>query len=173
MADLRTGPPSGPGSPVAYAAREVASGAVLTEGDVAVTELAPDSPLRPAALLPGDVVGRTVVGDLAPGEMITAARIVDDGARAGLATMPVAFDDNALASFLVPGMSIDVVWSSELSGRGPEVVVRGARVLRVGAGPDGSLGPGSGTPVLLELQEADAVRLAAAQGSGSLSVLVR
>lgn len=162
------------GVPVVVAARDVRSGSVIAPQDVVTAEVPTDSPLRGAALTSEAVVGRTAVGDLVAGEMITDSRIIEQSARPGYATMPVAFSDPELTPFLTPGMRIDIVWTpDDLSDRPPQVVATDARVLQVGTGSDIRAGPGSGMPVLLEVAEGDTVRLAGAMGSGALSVLVR
>lgn len=173
LIDVR-GPVSAPGIPVALAARDIRSGSVLQPGDVLVSEVPADSPMSAVAVPAESVVGRTAVGDLLAGEMVTGSRLIDQAVRPGFATMPVSFTDPELTPFLTPGMRIDIVWTpDDLSGGTPAVVAQDARVLRVGAGPDSPGGPGSGVPVLLEVAEPDTVRLAGAMGSGSLSVLVR
>lgn len=169
------GPVEAAGVAAAVAVRDVRSGSVISPQDVLITDVPLDSPLRGVALAPEAVIGRSALGDLLAGEMITASRITEQAARPGYATMPVSFADPELTPFLTPGMRIDIVWTpDEMSGRAPEVVAVDARVLQVGTGSDAvDRGPGASMPVLLEVAEPDTVRLAGAMGSGSLSVLVR
>jgi len=161
----------------AIANGDIAAGTLLQRSDVGTAAILPDSPLRSVALQPGDVVGLRATGDLAAGEMLTETRVADgDGAPPGYTTMPVTFADAKLAAFLAPGMQLDIVWTpDDLSGQPPQVVARLARVVRLPAADEGRLGPagGLGVPVLLQVAEADAVGLAAAMGSGSLSILLR
>jgi Flp pilus assembly protein CpaB len=158
---------------VAYAARPISSGSVIDPADVGTVQVDRDSPLGWAGLPPDAVFGRTAVGDLAAGEMVTANRITDGSVRPGFAAMPVSFATEDLTQFLTAGSRIDIVWApGEFSDRAAEVVVRDARILQV-APPSQSAGSSTGASVLLEVAEADAVRLAAAMTSGSLSVLGR
>ena len=166
-----------PGVPAVIVAREVRSGGILAAEDLQVTMLPADSPLQAVALEPQEVIGSATIGDLRPGEMVTTTRLVSKEAPPpGYATMPVSIDDPEVAAFLAPGMRIDIVWTpDDFTGAGPAVVAQDVRVLQVGSG--NAAGPSSMTrgavSVLLEVAEADTVRLAAATSSGSLSVLLR
>lgn len=168
--DLR--PVDGTLIPVPYAARSISSGTVLGPGDIGTTGVPASSPLLGVTPDPADVIGSTASGDLAAGELISAGRLADPaGRRPGYVTMPVTFADNDLGQFLAAGQVIDIVWTpGDLSGKPAEVVVRRATVDRIPTRADGIAG---GTAVLLEVAEDDAVRLAAAMASGSLSVVRR
>lgn len=159
---------------VAVAARDLSSGTVLEPDDIDVADVPAGSRLAGSSLAPQAAVGRSTVGDMRAGEMITATRLLSaDDAAAGFASMPVTFADPELSAFLVPGMTLDVMWTpSDFTGEPPRIVAEGARVLRVG--PDGAGISSTGSiSVLLQVADADTVGLAAAMSSGSLSVVVR
>ena len=157
---------------IAVAVGEIRSGTVLGPGDVQTDQVAFGSLLAEAGLPPDAVVGRTTVGDLGPGEMVTATRLLDgESAAPGLATVPVRFEDAQLTDFLQPGMRIDVVWTPDGLGAGaPEILAHDARVLQVGQADESLVD--SPPTVLLEVDGEASVRLAGAQRSGSLSVLL-
>ncbi len=162
---------------VVIAGRDLTSGSVLAIDDVAVASIPRGSPLAAAALSPEQVIGRTTVGDLRSGEMITASRVRgEDATRPGYATMPVTFDDPQITAFLVPGMRLDIVWTpDDFTTRAPRVVAEDVGVLRVEppAGSGDRAFSGGSVSVLLEVRRADTVGLAGAMSSGSLKVLVR
>ncbi len=165
------------GGSAVVASRDTSAGSLLTRNDIDVIDLPAGSPLASVALDPDGVVGRRTRGDLGAGEMITSTRLAtSDGAPPGYTTMPVTFSDPEITTFLSPGMRIDIVWSPDsLSGEPPQLVAEAVLVVSIGgAGPGrdelGSLDPVS---VLLQVRDADTVNLAAAAGSGRLSVLVR
>ena len=158
---------------VAVAAGSIRSGTVLGPDDVVADQVASGSRLAQVGLPQDDVVGRTTIGDLEPGEMLTATRLLSgEGAAPGLATVPVRFDDGQLTAFLEPGMRVDVVWTPDGLGEATsEIIAADARVLQVGDAGESLVD--SPPTVLLEVDRAASVRLAGAQRSGSLSVLLR
>lgn len=168
--------PGAAGRSVVLAARDLPAGTRLTSGDLDVAALPASSPLAGAALEEADVLGRTTVGPVPAGEMVTASRLFgDDGAAAtpGYTTMPVVFDEPAIASFLAPGMVVDLLWTpGTLDDGGAQVVARGARVVGMPDGTQsGMLGGGAqAPPVLVEVRTGDAATTAAALGTGSLTV---
>lgn len=153
-----------------YAAHPIAGGATIGESDIATAVLPAGSPLLAAALPAEQVLGRTALGHISAGELLTASRLAPSGPRAGYVTMPVVFERSELTDFLHSGDVVDIMWiPDQIDDRAAEVVVRGATVVR--APQEAALGAGSA--VLLEVREEDAARLAAAAAAGSLSVVQR
>jgi hypothetical protein len=174
--DLARRSADGAGVPAALASEAVPAGAVLGPDDVTLTDVAPDSPLASVALSREAVVGRTTTDQLEPGEMITAGRLADaDDAPAGTTVMPVPFPDATIANYLTPGAVLDVIWiPDEFQREPPRIVARAAVVMPdpVPGGPD-DRAAWQDRSILLRVTDADAVELAAALGSGRLSVLLR
>lgn len=144
MTELR--PPPAPTEPVVVLARDVAAGAVLTEADVAVVdvaaELAPERALRDPAELIG---GRLAVG-LPAGLPLTGHVLAGPGLAAaapdGHVVVPVRLADGAMAALLRPGDEVDLLTTAaDAAGTvgAAQVVVAGAVVVSLHDGASGGL----------------------------------
>lgn len=147
---------------VVVAAHAVPSGTVLSEDDLRGARVRVDA-AQPAALTTvSDAVGRRLAAALAPGEALTAGRLVPRGAADGLATGRVALHvvaaDPASVDLLAPGVVARVY---PVAG-GPPLAVA-AEVLSPDPPTDGGdplLGGTAsrrGVVLSLTLAEADAV----------------
>lgn len=165
---LQLRPPSEPVTPVLVAARDVAAGTVLAEVDLRVDHVPRDS-VQPGALAaPTDAVGRRVGSGLAPGEVLTASRLVPrgalDGLPAGRVALHVVSADPAAVDLLAPGLAARVYPAAG----GPALAV-GATVLAADPPSRGGAAsltdaPPRGVVLSLSATEADAVL----SGHGSL-----
>ncbi len=169
----------GPTVAVAVARTDLPAGSVLAATDVGQARLEQDSPLAAVGVSPDAVVGRSTADPLTAGEMITPGRLAEQGASlAGTTVLPVPFPDPAIADYLTPGTVIDVLWiPDEFDAQQPRIVAQDAVVLP-DPGSAETRGAGGGgawqsRPTLLRVADADAIELAAALGSGRLSVLLR
>lgn len=164
------------GTEVLAAARDVAAGAVVRAEDLAVVALPPDL-VPDGALLPGaDVVGRLAAGALRAREPLTDVRLVGPGLLAslgvdGLVAVPVRLADPAAAALLRPGDRVDVLAASTAPDGPPAaaVVAAAAPVLAV---PEATAAA-EGALVVLAAPPSTAARLASAEVSSRLSVVVR
>ena len=174
-------PDGGPPVAVVAAAREVPRGSVLTGQALELVTL-PSRFVPPGALR--DVAsagGRTVVVDLAAGEIVTELRLAGAGAGPTASLVPPglrAVQVPVAASVGVkPGDLVDVIATFGGGGAHTEVTGEALEVLRVdrgGAGADFGGAPTSGTVgLVLLVTPYEAERLAFASAFASLSIAVR
>jgi pilus assembly protein CpaB len=162
---------------VLVAARDLASGATLTEADVAVArwpvELIPAGALRG----PADAGGRILAGAARAGEPLTDVRLAGPAppGRTGdprVAAVPVRLADPDVAGLLVPGSRVDVITPGPAADR-PVVLAADAAVVTVVAAESDALGQARGRLVLVTLPRADAARVAAAALADQVTVTLR
>ena len=152
--------------PVVVAAADLAPGAVLTEGDVAVAAYPPA--LRPTGTVadPADVVGRALIGGIRSGEPLTDAGLagaaLTDQLAAGQVAAPVRPADLAVSALVQPGDRVDVLATPPGAARA-EVVAAGAPVLATPGPDDDGL-------LLLAVDGDTAARLAAAATTATLTL---
>lgn len=152
--------------PVVVATVDLAPGAVLTAGDVAVAAYPSD--LRPAGAVsdPAAVVGRPLTGGVRSGEPLTDAGLAGAGPAeqltAGQVAAPVRPADLAVSALVQPGDRVDVLATPPGAARA-EVVAAGAPVL---AAP----GPQDDGLLLLAVDGDTATRLAAAATTATLTL---
>ncbi|GAC68703.1 SAF domain-containing protein [Gordonia soli] len=156
------------------AARDLLPGQALAADDLVPirvpTGLLPDGAIR----MSSDAVGRTVVGRVRSGELITDTRLISGRLPAQLTgdrrarLVPVHIADETVASVLREGDLVDVVTEDS------EIVARGAIVaLNARPADSGALsGRVAAAPVLLAMDEAAAHRVAAAALRSSIAVVV-
>lgn len=160
VAELRPPPP--PSATVLVAARAVPAGTVLALGDVRAAATAVDAAQPGALTAVPDAVGRRVGAALAPGEALTASRLVPrspvDGLPRGRVALHVVAADPASVDLLTPGIGVRVY-----PAVGGPPLARDARVLSTdppdSRGDPWAADPGAGRGVVLSLSavEADAV----------------
>lgn len=149
-------PPAAPSHPVVVAAHAVGTGGVLGADDLRLARY-PDGAVPEGALttLPA-AVGRRVTAGLSPGEPLTAARLLDDDARAapGRVALAVRLPDAGLAGLLRPGERIDLL-ATDARGGGARTVASDVVVLALP--PRAASGPADepGRPVVLEVASAE------------------
>ncbi|MCM6775176.1 SAF domain-containing protein [Nocardia sp. CDC159] len=177
------GDPQARSADVVIATRDLSPGRVLSAADLRVVA-------RPAGLLPeGSVrevsalVGATVSGAVRAGEMLTDLRVL--GARlAQVATgvadariAPIRLADNAVADILRVGDRVDVVTAERSEGdpahAGPPRTLAADAVVVLISAPEGRRGPSGERVVLLALDSAHALDLAAGSLRTELTVLFR
>jgi pilus assembly protein CpaB len=169
-------PDGGPPVAVVAAAREVPRGTVLT-GDALELVTLPSRFAPPGALR--DVAsagGRTVVVDLAAGEIVTELRLAGAGAGPTASLVPPGLRavqvPVAAAVGVKPGDLVDVIATFGGGGAHTEVTGEALEVLRVDRGGAGA--PTSGTVgLVLLVTPYEAERLAFASAFASLSIAVR
>jgi pilus assembly protein CpaB len=172
--------PSVAGTPVVLARRDLAPGAAVGPDDVGVVARSPDG--VPAGALPavGDAVGRSPVGPVRAGEVLTDVRLVGpEAARAAVgvpdaAGVPLRLADPAVAALVRAGALVDVVGGAGAGGGGlgggGVVLARGARVLTVLPGEERTA---SVPLVLVALPGPDAARVAAATVGQEVTLTLR
>jgi len=160
---------------VVVVAREVAAGATLAAGDLAVRQWpraqVPDGALRD----PAAAQGRVLVGAARAGEAVTDVRLVGPelARREGspdAAAVPVRLADADVAALLVAGSRVDVVTVGP-SADEPVVLARDAIVLAVL--PPGDTPGARGRLALVGLPRALATRVAAASLAEQVAVTLR
>jgi pilus assembly protein CpaB len=145
--------------PVVVAAADLAAGAVLAAGDVAVAPYPPE--LRPAGTVedPAAVVGQALAGGVRAGEPLTDAALVGAGLTAqlgpGQVAAPVRPADLAVSALVQPGDRVDVLATP------PDAA--GAPVLATPGPEDDGL-------LLLAVDADTAARLAAAATTATLTL---
>jgi Flp pilus assembly protein CpaB len=152
--------------PVVVVAADLAAGAVLTAGDVAVAHYPPE--LRPVGTVedPAAVVGQALAGGVRAGEPLTDAALVGAGLTAqlgpGQVAAPVRPADLAVSALVQPGDRVDVLATPSGAARA-EVVAAGAPVLATPGPEDDGL-------LLLAVDADTAARLAAAATTATLTL---
>ena len=187
--------------PVLAAARPIARGALLRQGDIVTKTLKPNESLLPGSLAPGqekDFVGAMTRRDFAAGEPLIASEFVKPSDRSFLAAvlrpgfraMSIFVDAaQSVAGLALPGDFVDVIlvqtFDDKMLGKGTwhagETVLSGARVLALDqamSAPSGVLAavsPENRVPktVTLEVteQQAKTLLVASKMGSFGLSLL--
>ncbi len=167
-------PPSPPVTAVLTAAHDLAAGSVLSAEDL-VTRALPEDVVPDGTLLRQTAVGRFLAGAVRSGETLTDVRLVGASlltdAGEDLVAVPVRLADPATAQLLHAGDRVDVLAASTDPDAPPVATVVAASVLVLAvpartADLDGAL-------VLVAAPAQTASRLAAAEVSSRLSVLVR
>jgi Flp pilus assembly protein CpaB len=161
-------------SPVAVAARDIASGATLTADDLATGE---DS-LGVTTPNPEDLVGESVRGPISAGEPITASRLTPGRSvptQPGSVVFPLTLADQRIAGLLVAGDRVDVIVTPDALHQGrARTVAADVEVLTVAAAADS--GPASlsqaGSVVLLAVEQEQARQLAQIRRSDHVSVAI-
>jgi pilus assembly protein CpaB len=171
--------PDDPGVAVVVAARDLASGTMLSPGDVS-------SSTWPAALVPAgavrappEVAGRVLAGAARAGEPLTDVRLTGRESAARLTgrpddtAVPVRLADPDVAGLLTPGSRVDVVTPGGEDHQ-PVVLAADAAVLTVlAAAPDSPGQIAHGRLVLVVLPRSAAARVAAAAISEEVAVTLR
>ncbi|MCF6376353.1 SAF domain-containing protein [Nocardioides KLBMP 9356] len=147
---------------VLVAARDLPSGTVLDERDVASRDF-------PAELAPpaaeGAVAGRVLAAPVRSGEVLTDVRLVGPGladAVPGETVLPVRLPDAGMATLLRAGDEVDLLATDPGTGD-TEVVARDVTVLATPTGlPDGPAGGAGGALVVIGASASEAVAIAGA-----------
>jgi Flp pilus assembly protein CpaB len=172
-------PPPPDTVPVLTAARDLPSGVVLADDDLARVEFAEGTAPagRPA---PAEVVGRTLASPMRRGEPVTDARLVQASLLAGypgLVAVPVRLPDPGAAALLEVGDRVDVLVADPRAASAAEVSVSDAPVValpREDAERSPAAAPTSaqGALVVVGATPGEAKRLAADAVRGFLSVTI-
>jgi Flp pilus assembly protein CpaB len=176
-------PGADPAVSVLTAAQDLRWGAALTADDVVVVQLPADAVPDGALRSVEEGRGRLVTSPVRRGEPITDVRLVGPSllAEPGLVAVGVRVADAGLVALLRAGAVVDVLAaeSDDAFDRpvGPgsaEVVASSVRVIAVPGGKQSTIaGTLDGALVLVAATEAQAARLAAAQATSRLSVILR
>jgi Flp pilus assembly protein CpaB len=156
--------------PVTVAARDLPSGAVLTDADLRTVGFAPGS--VPAGAV-AEAGGRMLAGPLRAGEPVTDVRLVGPALTEGypgLAAVPVRLPDAGVAGLLTVGDRIDLV-AADPEGAAAAVVAADVPVLALPAddGDPGVTGLG-GRLVVLGVPPSDVPVVADASARTFLTV---
>ena len=162
----------------AVATTRLAAGAVISPGDTASAAIQlPGSSAATAFSDPASLVGRTLVADATPGELIQSSMLAPVGTTPGLRPVSVSVDPDSVAD-LAPGDSVDVLAvpsSSSETGAvtgAVGVVVRGASLIAIDSSGGSSIGSSETTLVTLgvgNLSEVEA--LVGASHSGVVALV--
>jgi Flp pilus assembly protein CpaB len=166
-------PPAVPTVEVWTAARDLPSGTVVSDGDLARVRFAPGSVPDRVLTERRTMLGRTVAAPVRRGEPITDTRLVARpllAAYPGQVATPVRLTDSAVVDLLRVGDVLDLV-AAEPDGRAPaRVVSSGATVVAIPKAHDSEDLGLPGRLVLLAVPSADATQVSAAGISGFLTV---
>lgn len=167
------------GRDVVVAAHDLPAGAVLAPNDVRAVPW--PAAIRPSAASerPGEVTGHRLGGALRAGEPITTTRLANGdltvGLRPGLVAVPVELTSVSNVAILRPGDIVDllggdhVMATDSLPGGRAEVLAEAVRVLAVSPAPERDNGTGSS--IVVAVDRAGALRLAASTGRVILATL--
>lgn len=171
LSTLRTLAPPAPDTvEVLVAARDLPSGTLLGDDDLAVRDYPRE--LAPAGATTTGV-GRVLAAPVGRGEVLTSARVVGPGlavAEAGRTVLPVRLPDAGMATLLRPGDEVDLVATDPGTGAS-SVVARDVTVLATPpAAPDGPAGERGGALVVVAASAAEATDITSAALSQFLTV---
>lgn len=146
------------------AARDLPSGAVITEDDLRAVAFAEGT--APAGTLgPEGLLGRTVAVPLRRGEPVTAARLVGPGladGRPGEVVVPVRITDAEVVPLLHVGDRVDLVAVDPRGSGGGRVVATQVTVLALPDVPEGAAaGPAPGRLIVVSAPREEGDTLAA------------
>ncbi len=164
--------PEGPSTvAVVVAADQLRAGTVLGAADVSVRQVVADDAPAGAVADPGELLGRTLAGPVAEGQMLTALALVTarTTTTAGQVVAPVRLADSGLGALLHPGDLVDVI-AADSQGGEARVVARAVRVVTVPVVDETSSAEASGALVLVQVAAGVAPELAQAAASGTLTV---
>lgn len=170
--------PDGPPSvAVVRATSRLAGGATVTSSAVEVARVPEAAVPREALTDPAAVIGKTVLGPVAEGTVLTALDVVSASATAaGRVVAPLRLADADVAALVRAGDSVDVL-AAEPEAGAAVVVARGVRVLTVPEPADSSglsAGPAAdGALLLVEVTPEAATRLAQAAVAAQISIVLR
>ncbi|MDQ3155180.1 MAG: SAF domain-containing protein [Actinomycetota bacterium] len=163
--------PSTPGSPVVVARHDLASGAVLTAGDLRTTTLPPGSKPSHSWSSPDKLLGRRISAPMREGEILTDYRLLEPGLLDGygkglvLATIHIA-EPTQIAALRV-GDHVNVV-GSDPEGEAESTVIARRAVI---ASLPRMEGNDSSVAVALVVPESVGLKLATAGLRARMSVL--
>jgi Flp pilus assembly protein CpaB len=142
-------------SAYAVATTQLAAGAVIAPGDTATADIQlPGSSAASAFSDPASLVGRTLVANATPGELVQNSMLAPEGTTPGLRPVSVSVDPDSVEG-LEPGDSVDVLMvpssSSETGSTSAtvDVVARGASLIAIGSSGGSSIGSSETTLVTL------------------------
>ncbi|MHB8302660.1 MAG: Flp pilus assembly protein CpaB [Acidobacteriaceae bacterium] len=179
------GPASTPKQSYVAAATELEAGQLLKPKDLKLIEWPVSLPLQGAFLKPQDIVGRSILYPLAPGEPVLERDLAIPGSGLtvkipdGMRAVALRSDDVVgVAGFLFPGSHLDVLVTYHTE-RSPEpttaTILQDAQVLAVGhevqPTPDGK--PTTVDVVTLLMDPTDAERVVLASTQGSIHFVLR
>lgn len=174
-----TRPDGGAPTSVVAAARDLVRGTTLTQ-DALLTVTLPSRFVPPGAVRdPARTLGRTLVTDLARGEVLTQLRLSAGGAGRIASLVPAGMRAVQLpvasTAGVEPGDRVDVLATFGGGGAHTEVTAEGIEVLAIQRGQLASLGGGAsgGVGLIVLAGAADAERLAFAATFATLSIGVR
>ncbi len=171
LSALRTlAPPPAETTDVLVATRDLPSGTVLGDDDLALraypADLAPPGAATSAA-------GRVLAGPIASGEVVTDVRVVGPGlarAEPHETVLPVRLPDAGMATLLRPGDEVDLLATDPGTGTST-VVARDVTVLATPSGVgDGPTGAQGGALVVVGTSAPEAMDLAGAALTQFLTV---
>jgi pilus assembly protein CpaB len=173
-------PDAPPGLRVLVAAHDLSGGTRIAASDVAVHEL-PRTSLPAGALRRVDeLAGRSLVGPVRRGEVITDVRLVGrsylEAYGDSLVAAPVRVADAASVRLLRAGDVVDILAADADATEAARLVASAVQVMTVPAVPRDALGvndPSGGALVVVVTTDETAARLAAAGASQRLSIVLR
>lgn len=166
------------------AARSLAQGTVIGPGDLTTASVRlPSGAAAEAFLQSAQLIGRTAMVNLTPGELIESSMLTDPGATPPLRPVTVPVDPDSVSG-LGPGDRVDVLATTSSGGSGNSsaggsgqpasgvtVVVRGASLIGVSRSSPGLLS-GSSSATLATIGVADLTEVEAVVGAAHTGSVV-
>lgn len=166
--------PPPPRTMVLTAARDLAGGVVVRDGDLQRSAFSPDS-IPAGTVSRAAAVGRTTAGPIRAGEALTDARLLTASLLAGypgLVAVPVRIGDPGAVRLLRVGDRVDVLAADPQRGSPAAVLGREVPVLAIPSPATGTPGLTNGALVVLGFPDASVRAVAQASVSAFLSVAV-
>jgi pilus assembly protein CpaB len=170
--------PAGPPTlRVVRATGQLASGTVVSAGDVEVAAVVEAALPRGALSDPAAVIGSRLVGPVAEDQVLTRLDVVSGPVvtGAGHVVAPLRLADPDLATLVQPGAVIDVI-AADPEGGGARVIAAAVRVLTVPPLPreeDRTRTSDAGALVMVDVDLKTATLLAQAEASSRISIALR
>ncbi len=155
---------------VIVASRDLSSGTVLTNSDLATSQI-PISGIAPNSLKIQEIVGKMLTSNISAKEQITSSRLISSNQNdKNQRIVGIRINDSEIASILKPGAIVDVVKLNNSQGIFGGLIAQKVMVVAL-AEKKSSFGSNAGLVVLVSTSTNDAMNLAINSGE-KLTVLL-
>jgi len=167
-----TSPPPPETVAVWTAQRDLPSGTVLEEADLASTRFSPETVPADVIENAGQVVGQTLAAPMSRGEVVTSLRTVSRGllqGYRGMTAVPLRITDAAVVDLLRVGDRISLVLADPDGRQAPRVLLEDVAVVAIPRSREGALASGEpGRLVVAAVPSGSASEVAASAATAIL-----
>jgi pilus assembly protein CpaB len=170
-----TSPPPPETVTVWTARRDLPSGTVLGEADLATVHLSPDAVPGGVVKDPDEVVGRTLAAPMSRGEVITGLRTVTSGllrGYPGTTAVPLRITDAAVVGLLRVGDRVSLVLADPDGRTPPRLLLRDVPVVAIPRDREGALSGGTPGRLVVAAVPTDSASEVAASAATAILIPV-